>query len=254
MIAALAHVEGRKLLVHPAALVGDVLAVFGLTYFVLDTRDKAGVSWDDDAWTVSVGVFFMAVMVMIATNLASTRDRREDTEEQVDSLPAAHGERTGGLLVATLWAVPPMLVVLIAAAVYGQARTDLSTAEWMQMGTMAMIVVVFGTFGITLGIWAPTPFLAPVAAWALIVLTPSDESPEAWQVLTPLVDLRDAALVAWHTAYLGGVGLLLAALALVRRERSRRVAAVALVGAVVAVGSAIVLVPRACPAGGPCLF
>jgi hypothetical protein len=252
-VASLARVEGRKLVCHPLFVAGVGITLIGATIFVRTSTSRAKITWDDDAWTVSAGFVILAMFTMITANFAALRDRREHTTEQHAALPVDASKRTGGLLAATLWPAAVAIALLGAVAGYGATKVSLTSADRVHLVAQIVIIVMLGMFGITLATVAPHPFVAPLAAWALLFLTPSDH-PRPWQVLAPLTGLRDAGLSGWHIAYQIGLTALLATLALAKTARRRTTLLGVTASLVLVVAPAIVLVSRACPSPGRCLF
>jgi hypothetical protein len=253
IVATVAGVDGRRLIRHPLCIVGAGISLIGIVMFVRTTTSDHRITWDDDAWTVSAGFIMLAMFTMIATNLTALRDRREHTIEQHATLPVAATQRTGGLLAATLLPATVALVLLGAVTAYGATRVHLTAADRVHVVAQVVIVVMLGVFGVALAAWAPNPFVAPVAAWAVVFLTPSEPS-HAWQVLAPLTGMRDAGLSAWHVAYQIGLTTLFATVALARTARRRTTLVGALAGLAMVIPSAIVLLARACPVTNRCLF
>lgn len=252
-VASLARVEGRALVRHPVFIAGVGIALIGVTTFVRTSTSRRTITWDDDAWTVSAGFVMLAVLTMIAANFAALRDRREHTVEQHGALPLDESKRTSGLLAATILPTTIAAVLLGAAAVFGATQVALTSVDRVHLVAHLVNIVMLASFGIALAVWVPNPFVAPLAAWAVLFLTPS-EQPRAWQVLAPLIGPRDVELSVWHIAYQAGLAVLFATLALAKTARRRTtlfgvVASLALVGV-----PALVLLQRACPTRGRCLF
>ena len=253
IVATVANVDGRRLIRHPLCIVGTCLSLLGIVMFVRTTKSDHRITWDDDAWTVSAGFIMLAMFTMIATNLTALRDRREHTVEQHAALPVAPGRRTGGLLAATFLPATVAAVVLGAVAAYASTQVHLTAADRVHVVAQVVIVVMLGVFGVALAVWLPNPFVAPVAAWAVVFLSPSEPS-HAWQVLAPLTGMRDAGLSAWHVTYQIGLTTLFATTALARASRRRTTLVGALAGFALVIPSAIVLLARACPVANRCLF
>ena len=253
IVATVADVDGRRLIRHPLCIVGGCISLLGIVMFVRTTASDHRITWDDDAWTVSAGFIMLAIFTMIATNLTALRDRREHTIEQHATLPVAPAHRTGGLLAATLLPAAVALVLLGAVAAYAATQVHLTAADRVHVVAQVVIVVMLGVFGVALAAWAPNPSVAPLAAWAVVFLTPSEPS-HAWQVLAPLTGMRDAGLSAWHVAYQIGLTTLFATAALARAARRRTTLVGTVAGFALVIPAAIVLLARACPVANRCLF
>ncbi|MGZ5290629.1 MAG: hypothetical protein ACXWE5_14225, partial [Actinomycetota bacterium] len=114
-------------------------------------------------------------------------------------------------------------------------------------------LLLFGSIGIALASWAPSPFVAPVLAWALLFVTPG-ETPASWHSLLPWATLGSTELALWHLAYLAGLTGIVAVIALAKTSRPRSLVVPALVAVAVVVASAVVMLDDACPAVGRCLL
>ena len=251
----LARVEAEKLIRHPAFLAGVGFVLVGIAMFVRAILSSSGSTWNDDGWTVGVAVAVLAILTMVAANLAALRDRREDAVEQHMALPVAQSTRTGALIAAT--AGPAMVVVLLLAGVVGFAISrvpSLTAADQVHLVERLSAVVMLGTLGVALAGWLPSPFVAPVIGWGLLLVSPGDP-PQTWQVLTPWASLRQAELATWHLGYLVGLTVLFGVAALVRSSRSRSLVIAGVIGAVAVIACAAVLFARACPSRtGVCWF
>jgi hypothetical protein len=243
----LARVEAEKLIRHPAFLVGVGFVLVGIAMFVRAILSSSGSTWNEDGWTVGVAVAVLAILTMVAANLAALRDRRDDTVEQHMTLPVAQSTRTGAMIAAT--AGPAAVVVLLLAGVVGFAISRvpaLTAAEQVHLAERLVAVVMLGTLGVALAGWLPSPFVAPVIGWGLLLVVPGDP-PQTWQVLTSWASLRDAELATWHLGYLVGLTVLFGVAALARSSRSRSLVVAGVVGAAAVIGCAAVLLTRACP-------
>ena len=254
VVVALARTEGWKLITHPVFLVGVGIALVGCASFVQAIATQPAVTWGEDGWTAAVGVMLLGVMTMVATNLAALRDRRAHTQEQHAALPMRPPARTSSLLAATLW--PAAVATVILGAIVGFAaikEIGLNDAETVHLVELVVALLLFGSIGIALAAWAPSPFVAPVLAWALLFVTPG-ETPASWHSLLPWATLGSTELALWHLAYLAGLTGIVAVIALAKTSRPRTLVVPALVAVAVVVASAVVMLDGACPAVGPCLL
>ena len=76
IIASLARVEGRKLVTDRIFLAGVAIALLGSGLFVRASLTQPGTTWDDDGWTVGVGVMILAILTMVAANQAALKRSR----------------------------------------------------------------------------------------------------------------------------------------------------------------------------------
>ncbi|MDQ4059434.1 MAG: hypothetical protein M3124_09965 [Actinomycetota bacterium] len=253
VVAALARLEGRKLLRHPVFLAGLGFALLGSAFFVAEAVRKPEVSWAEDGWTVFVGAGMLGLLTMVAADYATLRDRREHTEEQHDSLPAGEPAKTGALLLGTLWPAFVSAVLLAAVAGYAATMTRIESYEAFQLVERLVVVVMFGSLGVAIARWIPNPFVAPLAAWGFIFLAPP-ESPSNWHVLSPLVAIDSLELATWHVAYVIGLTAFFGAAALLRHRPRFYFVVAGMLGLALASVSLGFLLPQVCATPGRCLF
>lgn len=250
---ALAVREGLRLLVSPVTLIGLAFAAMGSAMFLSAVfADRPG-TWSDDGWTLHIGFFVMGLFIMVATNRAALRDRREHTVEQHSALPVSPAGRTSGLLLAS--AGPALLggVLMVASVIVAGTRLEVPALEPIISVQRIVVLVMFGALGVALAAWAPHPFFAPLVAFALFAAAPP-EIPEPWHVIFPHAVLESVFLSIWHIAFLLGLTALFASVAVARRARWSTgvvwvAASVALVGVALAV-----MMARVCPPTRPCLL
>ncbi|MEO8292901.1 MAG: hypothetical protein ABI635_07145 [Actinomycetota bacterium] len=250
---ALARVEGGKLARHPVFLMGVGFVLVGSGLFVRATMTDQGATWDDDGWPVSAGLILLAILTMVAANLASLRDRREDTTEQHATLPVERSTRTGALIAATVWPAGAAALLLAGVAGYAATREAMTGLEQVHLAERLVAVVMLGALGVALAVWLPSPFVAVVVAWGLLFVSPG-EYPQTWHVLTPFAGLTDPGLALWHLAYLMGLAIVFGVVALVRTSRGPSLIVAGIVGTAIVIVSAAILIPGGCPALGRCLF
>jgi hypothetical protein len=253
LVRALASADGRKLLRSVWFAAGVAVAALGSSLFARSAFTDATVTWNDDAWRVHAGFLLLAVFAMVAANAAVLRDRREAMVEQMSALPTDRASRVTAMTAAMLWPAVVSTALLGAVVAFAAARMDLPTQTGAYLLHNAALVVLLGSLGVALGVWAETTFAAPVLALGLYLVHPG-ESPAAWQVLWPFASPASTWLEAWHAAYLVGVTLLLAALASLRCRPYRRNVWLLVAGGAITVTSVCVLVMQVCPAAGACDF
>jgi hypothetical protein len=251
--AALAAIQGRKLVRHPIHLAGLGLALLGSASFVMAAVRHPTVSWEADGWTVFVGVALLGLLTLVGTNNAALRDRREHTVEQHVALPMVQGTRTGGLLLATLWPAAVGAMVLAATTGYAATVTGVEAVDLVRVAALVLVVAMFGTLGIAIARWVPNAFVAPLVAWGFVFWAPP-EHPASWHVLSPLAHPGSVQLAMWHIAYLLGLTAIWCAVALLKDGLRRVSIPMGVGGIAVAAVSIAVLVPRVCPGAGRCLF
>jgi hypothetical protein len=246
IVASIGRVEGRRLIAHPIFLAGVTFALLGSASFVRATLTRSDITWDEDAWTVSVGFMLLGVLTMVAANHAALRDRREHTREQHSTLPVGLPTRTGGLLAALLW--PTVVAVTLLAVVQQVHITEVESVHLLE-GICA--ISLLGALGVAMAAWLPNPFVAPVVAWAIFLIAPG-EVPQRWHSLTLLVGMQTTELALWHLAYLAGLAALFGVVAVAKTGRSRPLLVAGLLAAGFVMASGTILLTGSCPSDGTC--
>ena len=230
--AALARIEGRRIVRHPAFLLGLVGSVYTLW------SERAG---DVQQYWMLLGqaMTALAAMTFLVGFLNAARVHRDDAEELFGALPAGPAERTAGMLLA-LWAPAAVAAVTVAIAWLlevgpdGRILIDLEplNPSLLEPAQAPLIVAAFGALGICFGRWTPQTALAPLLTLAIGV------GPIAWSIpwvvlgTVPYLPSGNTWLVGppgWHLVFLAGVIAAAGGLALLRD--SRRTATVALTAA-----------------------
>ncbi len=253
VVAALVRLEGWKLVRHPVFLAGVGLALLGSAVFVAATVRLPDASWSEDGWTAFAGFGLLGLLTMVATSFAALRDSREHTEEQHGSLPVGEPATTGGLLLATVWPAVVSAVLLAAVAGYAATITRFEGQELVHLAERVADVVMFGALGVAVARWLPSPFVAPLVAWGLLFVAPS-ESPSSWQVLSPFAQVENVGLAMWHLAYVVGLTVVWSAAALLRRGPRPSFLGAGILGLALVTASLVFLLPEVCPSAGGCLF
>jgi hypothetical protein len=251
VVASLARVEARRLLLHPLVLIGLAMSAL-LTWQVADEQSLAYLV------LMGAGVLPLAIGVLLAANAAALRARRDDAEELFGTLPAPPSARTAALLVAVgVLALATVPVVLVQATVLG-AWSGLDVTYWGQVETPAVVHLVqgpllvgfFGALGVALARLVPTLAAGPLVA--VLVLLASIPlvgwGPDAsWRWLFPPVNAADVpggdvgwpcdrgdpswcpsavafddGTLAVHAVYLVALTALAAGVALLRDGRTRQ--------------------------------
>jgi hypothetical protein len=273
---ALARVEGRRLVKHPAVLAG---AAFGLLFLAVSRLAESDIPSGFEAFRFLP--FGLAVGTFIAANLGALRNRRHGTVELYDAEPLSARRRTAAHLLSVLWMVAVtvgwvgvILVTLIVSdgLVVGfidGVRHRAPTVVELALGPI--VVGLFGVIGIMVARWIPSvvvPLLAVVAALPYLVVEAWGvaEGSSGWYIplwsaarhggswieagrgsgYSPVVDFAIAAL-AWHLLYLIGLILIASVLALARLGWTRRLLVAGAVGVGVASLGAAMQVAAATP-------
>lgn len=257
----LAVAEAVRLARHPVFLVGCALTV---ALLVVTRHDANGVYL---GLTGGAGMG-PGLGLLLATNLAALRARTDDAEELLGAAPVDVVDRTRALALATLLpaAAATAVGVVTGAAIAASTGIPVDFASgtrdaWptvVELLQVPAFVVAAGVLGVALGRWFPYRLASLAVGIALFFLliptfywTPTgwvarlaplrDHSDvHHWVQVTPgsghnVVNGFDRVGLAWHVAYLAGIALLLAGLALARHSNAPAVRRLAALGATVAV-------------------
>jgi hypothetical protein len=210
VVLALARVEVRKLLLHPAFL--GFCGVAGLGLLVVVGRDGAGLQR-------FAGVFVaLAISVLggtlLASNACALRARRDRMTELFGSLPVAAEARTAGILSAVL-AGPVLIAVILAIVAYPLLRSLPDANADLELALMAqypLTAAALGAIGVALARTIPSILAAPVVLVAHVM------TGIVW--LVPWIANRGSGIrMGWHYTYLLSIISLAVALSLARDGR-----------------------------------
>ena len=207
--AAVARVEGPRLLRSPLVLVG----------FALNLAMTFGGPWVSNLRTDSADSGFVFLLgaagTLIASNLATLRGRRHGTEELFGADPAPPGARTGGHLLAVAW--PTALAVALLPVTVGAAvvlRDAFGRPDLADLAVGPLLVAGAGALGVLLARWAPSALAGPVACVGIAALELFLTSPAVlddglrwmafWQGAGD-IDLLPPRPSGWHAVYLMGL-------------------------------------------------
>lgn len=236
-LGALARIEGRRLVCHPAFLVGAALTLL----FFRDQGDGATLSQFLDGF----GWLPLGSATLIVASLAALRSRRDRTDELYASLPRRRATRTAGQLLGLLWTLPISIAFMAAALVDNRSVVDNPSVPYTpgieQLATGPIMVLAFGAIGILLARLVPSVIAAPLLVVALVATQVPGFAPGgavvAWMLPTmahlaqvmhitcdpggPGCDspAYEAGWIGWHLAYVVGLTLVVAAAALVPARR-----------------------------------
>lgn len=269
---ALARVEGRRLLAHPALLAGLVLTLWlGAPWL----QQRAAMDVPNAVYSALSGLLIvpLAAGVFVAANLGALRARRDRTQELFDSLPVAASTRTASHLAAVGWAVALSVTVLGGAAASVRAWDGAPVAlagglarvvpDAAQLAQGPAVLALLGVYGILLARWFPyraatVPSLVGLfamfvvvswnlggtAGWWFPVASPLEETGTWSEAGTggggySVVHRVALAAARWHLLYLVGLTGLAAAGALARHGATRRLAGAASLFLIVAVSGGV---------------
>jgi hypothetical protein len=238
-VSSLARFESRKLLRHPAFLIGLVLTPWMLLAATSDT----GGTWIHYDNALILGLVPLGWLTMVATNLGALRSRRHRTDDLLESLPTTPAARTVAHNLSALATVPLSLAFLVISVALLQASGDPTGVHHLvELGTGVLIVVGGGAVGVLLARWLPRPAVCLPAIGVTMFMQGklTDLGPGQGRWLSFEVDtlstfsnieLRPAG---WHLGWLAAWTALVGIAAVARHGASRRLGAVALGVTVVA--------------------
>lgn len=268
----LGRAEAWRLVRHPLVLIGLALSLAEVVAAALTSPQDAGdlrfIFLSGSAhWPLAVGAF-------LAANLLALRSHRHGTAELEDTTVTSSARRATALLAATgVLLLLGALLVLVELVVLdawdgvpvrlpdGFVERPMHPVELLQG---PLVVLVMSVLGIALGRWLPTRALGPLMlvpavlgffhstwrfdglAWRFSPLM-AHEDAVGWVQVTPTSGYSvlagfDVAALSWHLVYVIGLVILLAAASVARTHRSRTLAGVAGVGAVVTLAGAVLQV------------
>jgi hypothetical protein len=235
VVLVLAAKEARRLVTHPATLVGWGLLVL---MFAVNVAEAEPISAFD---MVTTGpTFYPGLFCVLAAHMVTTRDQRAGGGELVGSVPATREQRVLALLLAA-W-VPALIALGLNVAirtyfVWQDVYVEAPGAGHILQGPVT--VLGGALLGIMLGLWLPqrvVPVLAMVVLVAGSVALSSDEN-GAGVYFGPLVSWVDwgpyegrawyaleAGSPAAHVVYLLGMTGLAGCAAWLRVARGRGLA------------------------------
>jgi hypothetical protein len=275
---ALSRVEGRRLVIHPAFLVG---VGFGVLLLIVNRVAESDIPIGFEMFRIIPIV--VAVGTFIAANLGALRNRRHGTVELYQAEPLSARRRTAAHLLSVLWAVAATAVlagvIFVTLAVSG--GLDVGYADGIRHRTPTLIemalgpiaVGLFGVVGIMVARWIPSvvvPMLAVVVALPYLTFESWTvaEGPTGWYApmwsaaierdfsyevsgtggsgYSPVADFAVAAL-AWHLVFLAGLIAIASVIALARHGWTRRLFAAGALGIGVSVVGAVMQIAAATP-------
>ena len=153
---------GRMLMLlgraEAARLAGDPLVVLGFAVAAAliwwNNRMAAPLWWSSD---ITIGTAFLvpAGIVLIATQAAAGRPRRDGADWLYDSFPVSAVVRTGGLLLGVLGPVVLAAGVAAGAVIWLDSRGAIGAPQLAVLAGAILLVALAGAVGVALGTWAP---------------------------------------------------------------------------------------------------
>lgn len=225
----LGRAEARRLLRHPASILGLVL---GLAGPVVATWTELPVLNRFDA-LVAESLIPFAVGVLIAAHLGTMRARRHRTTELFDSLAASNETMTAGHLIAVFYAAAFALMVTLVELAYMKAIGGVTAPRPEVVLGGPAIVLFGGAFGVALGRWAPRLFAAPLGLAGIVaactaVTTNTYAHEREWlslwvpsEVLAGVTSEFSLHPHGWRLLYVTGLMIVAAAMAFGQIRRLR---------------------------------
>lgn len=245
--------EGRRIALHPLALLGLVL-----TFVVMLTEGVEGARESFEA--VSTGpTWFYGTLVFFAAHLVASRDRRAHSGELLAVVPASGVQRVAGLCLAAL--VPTLVAVVFVVTVHqaNEARGLYLVPPNVWHLSQAPLTVLGGALlGIMVARMTRVPGVPLLVMIAMVLVNawlnskPLTLQPLAtyvpWPVWTPINTRSwngmNPGSPAWHVAYLAALCGMAATGAFLRESAHRpRVVAVGALFTAAAVVTGLLQLP-----------
>ena len=214
VVMALARIEARKMIRHPAFL---LTMAFGL----LLLRGAIGVAAGDGGLIVNLAWLTAGIAVgsligaVLTANVAALRARRDHLLELFGSLPSPAEARTAGVLGGVLFGLGGLGVVIAGLAWFGLDRFEDTTSEadLFLAVQYPLSVLALGALGVAVARWIPSVLGGPLVVIAHVF------TGIIWVV--PWIATTGSGVGrGWHLAYLGAVIVGFAALAFLRDRRT----------------------------------
>lgn len=256
VVGPLARAEVRRVVRHPAFIAGVLLTPL----MMLPATEYAG-TWREASGGIALALVPLGWLTIVASNLVALRPRRTGADELLASLPAPQPVRTTSLLAA---AIGPVLVATALAAGWvvllssgrGVRGGDAlrGAPVWTEIGVGVLIVAGSVCVGVAVARWLRHAGFGPLAAVATMLLqvrfldvttwpwSRADGDPLRFLAFhvedassgTEFLELRPAG---WHLLYVGGLVVVMGAVALARDGLRRPIGAVLVATLAVTMGA-----------------
>jgi hypothetical protein len=170
---ALARVEARRLLRHPATIVGVLLFVAPWLYeWFSGGANRYPVLHDED-WTKQFfGLLTLGGGALVAANMAVLRAHRHKTAAQYDVLVLPDPWRTGAFMLAVApFAVIVAAIVAARIGVLAALPGAAGRPNPYELSVFPAVVLLLGALGVLLGRVLRTTIVAPLVLLGLVVAT-----------------------------------------------------------------------------------
>jgi hypothetical protein len=232
VLPALVRQESRRLVLHPAFVVGLALTIAAALFTTLRAEQNRDVIGS----LTSGPTFFTGLLALFAANLLTTRDRRAGSTEVLTPVPGREHDRTLALILASLLPAALTLVVVSIFHAWYLSRGFYGNTPAPGMLLQAPVTVWGGCLlGIMVGRWASVraaPVLFVVVLMAFNLWTEgADPQRRLFGLMTSWLEWstrspnRDTPFIAgspsWHLVYLLALCCLAAVAALLRTAPRR---------------------------------
>lgn len=247
----LARADARRLVRHPAVLVG-----VALTPLMLHAAMGGDQRWWQRSTSMALALVPLGWLTIVAANLLALQPRRAGVDELLAAAPAPQPVRTTALLVSGS-AVLAVAAALAAGWLAWSAATvedAVGSPRLAEIAAGVMIVAGAMTVGVAVARWLPHFGFGVLAAFAVTFIQARFMDPSTWPWNTveahparflgflaaptstgsPQLEVRPAI---WHLVYLAGLVSLMAVVALARDGFPGRLRALLAAAVVVVAGA-----------------
>jgi hypothetical protein len=161
----MARVEAL-LLVRSLLVLAGLVAGGAVVWVLISPREPL---WWNAAWQIGFGQLVLAMAVLVATQLAAGRPRRDAMADLYASFPATASHRTLAHLAGLVGAAPASLLLIGAAAAVVQVRGVIGTPSIMVLAGGLLLVIAAGAAGIAIGTRFPHPLAGVLGALVLLL-------------------------------------------------------------------------------------
>jgi hypothetical protein len=209
-VVALAGIETRRILLHPAFL--GAIGLF--TLFVFAVVGGGGSAMKPRMLAVGL-VVGISAGGLLSTNLAAQRARRDHVLELYGSLPSPPEARTAGVLTGAL--LGPVLIAAVFSVAGGVLlRSDENIGRYVDLALVVqfpLMVAALCAIGSGAARWIPGLITAPIILVAHVM------TPIVWAAPW-ILPTESHPRMGWHFAYVVSVIVLWCALSFLRDRRT----------------------------------
>jgi hypothetical protein len=153
MVLLLGRAEAARLAASPAVVLSFAVAAALIWW---NNRSAVLLWWSSD---ITIGTAFLipAAVVLLVTQEAAGRPRRDGLEPLYDSYPVPAAVRTGGLLLGVAGPLALAAGVAAGAVIWLNSRSALGAPQPAVLAGAILLVALAGAAGVALGTWVPRP-------------------------------------------------------------------------------------------------